>query len=133
MEDKSSSLTLGLDSLEYEVREGHEVFICGKEIIDAVPWLRPRRNERALTITEVRKRSSEILKDLPKGEGAKKIWESYPPDSDASTSVLTSKSSKVPSFFRSFIGTNIMTDCWNSLRADRGGSNGPGQSVPKVP
>jgi hypothetical protein len=80
MEEKSSSVALGLDPLEHEVREGYEVYFCRDEIIDAAPWLPPRLNERVLTIIQVRKRSSEILKDLPKGKGAKGIWECYPPD-----------------------------------------------------
>ncbi len=84
MEEKSSPLALGLDPLEYyEVREKHEVYFCRKgkeeEIIYARPWPRSRFNERSLTIAEVRKRS-EILKDLPKGEGDKRIWECYQPD-----------------------------------------------------
>jgi hypothetical protein len=80
MEEKSSPQALGLDPLEHKVRDGHEFYVCGDEIIDAFPWLPSRLNERALTVFEIRKRSSEMLKDLPKGGGDKAFWQCYPPD-----------------------------------------------------
>lgn len=80
------------DALEFEYRDGREIYHCKGEIIDARPW-QPEQGGNVLTIAEVRRRVREAPDDgLPASkEGDKKddfYWISDPGVEEAYSSFL---------------------------------------------
>jgi hypothetical protein len=80
--ERASDRALQHAALEWDIKDGHERYRCGDEILNATPY-RPARGGWLIDLMEVRRRArDELYRDLPGGAQGKRRWNCHPEDEE---------------------------------------------------